>query len=54
MRGLFAVFMIVDFSSTKISLKEINQQFLEMSTKIDLELNIEPYEAGIRRSVKKL
>lgn len=54
MRGLFAIFMIVDCHSMLISLENFRSQLLEMGKKIGLDVDVEPLPAGRRKSGKKL
>lgn len=54
MRGLFAIFMIVDCRYMSISIKKLKSQLLEMGKKIGLDFTIEPLETGRRKTGKKL
>lgn len=54
MRGLFAIFMIVDCSSVRIPFENLKSQLLDIGREIGLEVIIEPYVAGRRKSGKKL
>jgi phosphoserine phosphatase len=54
MRGLFAIFMIVDRRSITIPFESLKSQLLHIGREIGLEVIIEPYVAGRRKSGKKL
>lgn len=54
MRGLFAIFMIVDRRSITIPFENLRSQLLHIGREIGLEVIIEPYVAGRRKSGKKL
>lgn len=54
MRGLFAIFMIMDCRSITISFEILKSQLLAIGKEIGLEVIIEPYAAGRRKSGKKL
>ena len=54
MRGLFAIFMIVDYHSISISLPKFKNQLLEMGKKIGLDVNIESIPSLHRKIGKKL
>jgi phosphoserine phosphatase len=54
MRGLFAIFMIVDCRSITIPFESLESQLLGIGREIGLEVIIEPYVAGRRKSGKKL
>jgi phosphoserine phosphatase len=54
MRGLFAIFMIIDWRCMSISLESLRSQLMEIGKKIGLEVNVEPLPAGRRKSGKKL
>lgn len=54
MRGLFAIFMIVDCRNVSISIEKLKSQLLEMGKKIGLDFTIEPLETGRRKTGKKL
>ena len=54
MRGLFAIFMIVDCRYMSISIEKLKTQLLEMGKKIGLDFTIEPLETGRRKTGKKL
>lgn len=54
MRGLFAIFMIVDCRAIAIPFESLKRQLLGIGKKIGLDINIEPLPAGRRKSGKKL
>jgi phosphoserine phosphatase len=54
MRGLFAIFMILDCCSITIPLENLKQQLLNLGKKIDLEVSIDSIESGRRKIGKKL
>lgn len=54
MRGLFIIFLIVDLSTGRISKSELIKKYSELSKKIDLFINIEPYKEGRRKAEKNL
>ena len=54
MRGLFAIFMIVDCRAIAIPFESLKSQLLGIGKKIGLDINIEPLPAGRRKSGKKL
>jgi len=54
MRGLFAIFMIVDCRVMSVSLESLRHQLMDLGKKIGLDVNIEPLPAGRRKSGKKL
>ena len=54
MRGLFAIFMIVDCHVMSISFENLRMQLMEMGKRIGLDVNIEPLLFGRRKSGKKL
>ena len=54
MRGLFAIFMIVDYHSMSISLADFRNQLMSMGNKIGLDVTIESLQSGRRRSGKNL
>ena len=54
MRGLFAIFMIMDCHSITIPFESLESQLLGIGREIGLEVIIEPYVAGRRKSGKKL
>ncbi len=54
MRGLFAIFMIVDCQCMSISLENLRNQLLEMGKNIGLDVDVEPLPAGRRKSGKRL
>ena len=54
MRGLFAIFMIVDCRVMSVSLESLRRQLMVMGKKIGLDVNIEHLPSGQRKSGKKL
>jgi len=54
MRGLFAIFMIVNRRSITIPFESLKSHLLNIGMEIGLEVIIEPYSAGRRKSGKKL
>jgi phosphoserine phosphatase len=54
MRGLFAIFMIVDCRTISIPFQSLRTQLMDIGKKIGLEVTIEPFLAGRRKSGKKL
>ncbi len=54
MRGLFAIFMIVDCHNLTIPTNSLEAQLREIGNKIGLDVTMEPYTMGRRRSEKKL
>lgn len=54
MRGLFAIFMIVDCRAALTSIEGLEAQLLEIGRRIGLEVNMEPYVAGRRKAEKSL
>ena len=54
MRGLFAIFMIVDCSAAVVPVETLKNQLMGIGSKIGLELTMEPYVAGRRKGEKKL
>ena len=54
MRGLFAIFMIVDCNAMSLSLEDLKCQLLDMGQKIGLDVNVGPLPPGSRKSGKKL
>lgn len=54
MRGLFAIFMIVDCRCMSISFDDLQTQLMTMGKKVGLDVNIEPLPAGTRKTGKKL
>lgn len=54
MRGLFAIFMIVDCRTISLSLECFRSQLLTLGNKIGLDVNIETLTSGRRKSGKKL
>ncbi|UCE15756.1 MAG: phosphoserine phosphatase SerB [Candidatus Bathyarchaeota archaeon] len=53
-RGLFAIFMIVDCRTAAIPIENLKDQLASIGNKIGLELTMEPYIAGRRKAEKKL
>lgn len=54
MRGLFALFLILDCCSVSIPLENLKRQLLNLGKKIGLEVSIDSIEAGRRKIGKKL
>ena len=54
MRGLFAIFMIVDCRCMSVSFEDFQSQLMTMGQKVGLDVNIEPLPAGSRKTGKKL
>ncbi|MFB0502053.1 MAG: glycine cleavage system protein R, partial [Candidatus Bathyarchaeia archaeon] len=54
MRGLFAIFMIVDCRAAVIPVEALKDQIVGIGSKIGLDLTMEPYVAGRRKGEKKL
>ena len=54
MRGLFAIFMIVDTRKISVPFETLKTQLMGIGKKIGLEVSIEPLLAGRRKSGKKL
>jgi len=54
MRGLFAIFMILDCCSISIPLENLKNQLLNLGKKIGLEVSIESIDSGRRKIGKKL
>ncbi len=54
MRGLFAIFIILDCCSISIPLESLKSQLLDLGKKIGLEVSIDAIEAGRRKIGKKL
>ena len=54
MRGLFAIFMIIDCRSITIPFESLEAQLLGIGREIGLDVVIEPYLPGRRKSGKKL
>jgi len=54
MRGLFAIFMIVDCRNISIPLETLKNQLMNIGGRIGLDVNIEPITEGRRKSGKKL
>ncbi len=54
MRGLFAIFMIVDCRAAAAPVESLRAQLLDIGKRIGLDIAVEPYVAGRRRTDKKL
>jgi phosphoserine phosphatase len=54
MRGLFAIFMIVDCRNMTVPFESLRTQLMDIGKKIGLDVNIEPLPAGRRKCGKKL
>ena len=54
MRGLFAIFMIVDCREMSMPVERLRHQLTTMGKKIGLDVNIESLPSGRRKSGKKL
>ncbi|KON30043.1 hypothetical protein AC477_05280 [miscellaneous Crenarchaeota group-1 archaeon SG8-32-1] len=54
MRGLFAIFMIVDCRTMSVSIGRLRDQLMTMGKKIGLDVSVEPLRSGRRKSGKKL
>ena len=54
MRGLFAIFMIVDVRCMAMSFECFRSQLMDMGQQVGLDVNIEPLKSGRRKSGKKL
>jgi len=54
MRGLFAIFMIVNCRAAVVPVETLKNQLMGIGSKIGLELTMEPYVAGRRKGEKKL
>ncbi len=54
MRGLFAMFIIIDLNDEKISINELREIYADLGKKYDLKISIEKYKKGRRKSDKKL
>jgi phosphoserine phosphatase len=54
MRGLFAIFMILDCRNLTVPIDSLKTQLLKIGNKIGLTVTVEPYVAGRRKSEKKL
>ncbi len=54
MRGLFAIFMIVDIRCISVSFEALQNQLITMGKKVGLDVNIEPLPSGTRKTGKKL
>ncbi|MEX2723872.1 MAG: phosphoserine phosphatase SerB [Candidatus Freyarchaeota archaeon] len=54
LRGLFAMFMIVDISSSTISSEELKRRLVKRGEEVGLQVSVEPYVEGRRKSEKEL
>jgi phosphoserine phosphatase len=54
MRGLFAIFMILDCCTLSVPLENLKHQLLDLGKKIGLEISIDSIESGRRKIGKKL
>ena len=54
MRGLFAIFMIVDSRCMYVSFEDLQNQLITMGKKVGLDVNIEHLPSGTRKTGKKL
>jgi len=54
MRGLFAIFMIVDCRAAVIPVEALKDRLVGIGSRIGLDLTMEPYVAGRRKGEKKL
>jgi len=54
MRGLFAIFMIVDCRAAVIPVEALKDQLASIGSRIGLELTMEPYVAGRLKGEKRL
>ncbi|MBD3229438.1 MAG: phosphoserine phosphatase SerB [Candidatus Lokiarchaeota archaeon] len=54
MRGLFAMFIIIDFNNSKISFYDLKNIYQKLSEKFDLKITLENYQKGRRKSEKEL
>ena len=54
MRGLFAIFMIVDCCAISISLENLRRKLIDLGKNIDLDVNLEPLPSSQRKSGKNL
>jgi phosphoserine phosphatase len=54
MRGLFAIFMILDCCTLSVPLEKLKHQLLDLGKKIGLEISIDSIESGRRKIGKKL
>jgi phosphoserine phosphatase len=53
MRGLFAIFMIVDCRAAVISVEALKTQLIDIGSEIGLDVTLEPYVAGRQKGEKK-
>lgn len=54
LRGLFAMFMIVDISLATASADELKNRLAKKGAEVDLQVTLEPYLEGRRKSEKEL
>ncbi|MEM1511971.1 MAG: phosphoserine phosphatase SerB [Candidatus Jordarchaeales archaeon] len=54
MRGLFAIFMIVDLSRAFTSMEELRERIVAKGREVGLQVSVEPYVPGRRKADKKL
>lgn len=54
LRGLFAMFMIVDIGSATISAEELKERLEKKGREVGLQVNVEPYLEGRRKTEKEL
>jgi phosphoserine phosphatase len=54
MRGLFAIFMIVDSRATVVSTENLEAKLRDVGSRMGLEVTVEPYAAGRRKAEKRL
>lgn len=53
MRGLFAIFMIVDCHAAVVSVENLKAQLVDVGEEIGLDVTLEPYVAGRQKGEKK-
>jgi phosphoserine phosphatase len=54
LRGLFAMFMIVDISLATVSAEELKDQLVKKGNVVGLQVSVEPYVEGRRKPEKEL
>jgi len=54
MRGLFAIFMIVDCRAVTMPVEALKARLLDIGSRIGLDVSVEPYVAGRLKSEKKI
>lgn len=54
LRGLFAMFMIVDAGSASVSIEELKNRLLKKGEEVGLQVSVEPYVEGRRKPEKEL